>query len=157
MTNFEKHKDELLAFVHVNNTTPALVDGKFINCHSIDCSRCEFNSGRCMARFVEWLCEDDGELNIDMRDCNSCRYSDKTSDEYPCSVCKRVCIDKFEPKLKKTRQDKFLEHYPNAKKCYGVVDICPKDIDKHFYCKPQGHLIGGCTTCCQDYWFQEVE
>lgn len=154
MTNFEKHKDELLAFVYVNNTTPALVDGKFINCHSIDCSRCEFNSGRCMVRFVEWLYEDDGELNIDMRDCNSCRYSDKTSDEYPCSECRRSYHDKFELNPKKTRLLEFLEHYPNAElDSNGIPKILPCRIDKTYLMKCSS---SECGMCERAYWLQEV-
>lgn len=56
---------------------------------------------------------------------------------------------------KKTRQNEFLERYPNARKrnSNGVLDICPKGLDMRLDCK----FAEGCDICCQNYWLQEVE
>ena len=70
-------------------------------------------------------------------------------------------MDCFEPKKKsekepekktKTRQDEFLEHYPNA----NVLGIQPCSIEeKNFgeYCGKYDR----CSECVDDYWAQEVE
>ena len=161
MTNFEKHKNEIIKIIETSKSgIVGIKDGILVPCNMINCIECNLNidGSDCIHNFIKWLYEDDGEVGIDTRDCNSCKYTNKTIHESPCSECRRSYPDKFEPKLeKKTRQDEFLELYPNVKKCYGVVDICPKDLDKHFYCRSQELLSGGCITCCQDYWFQEVE
>ena len=166
MTNFEKHRDELLEFIHTNNTTPALVDGKFINCHSINCSRCEFSFGKCVARFVEWLYEDDGagcspDAGKSNGGCKGCHYEGNNILNMPCCHCERAIIDCFEPKKKpekkqerktKTRRDEFLEHYPNA----NVLGIQPCSIDKENsgeYCSK----YDWCSECVERYWSQEVE
>ena len=39
MTNFEKYKDEILAFVHKNVSTPAVVNGEFAKCSVTDCGK----------------------------------------------------------------------------------------------------------------------
>lgn len=152
MTNFEKYKEQLLSFNYVKGHTPAKKNGKLVRCINTHCIECDFVDGNCTTNFIKWLYE-----NCDKAECcENCAYFDtSTVGGSMCEVCDRNYSNQFKPKPKKTRQDEFLEHYPNAKRCYGVVDICPKDVDKHFSCKP---LSGGCTTCCQNYWWsQEVE
>lgn len=156
MTNFEKYKEELLSFIRNHRSTPARIDGAFVSCRGSSCEDCEYDSiGGCVVTFTKWLYEDDGEEHDR---CDGCEYEYKRGDKSPCTECCNNYTSKWErrPK-KKTRQDEFLERYPDAKKCYGVVNICPKDVDKHFYCRSQELLSGGCTTCHQDYWLQEVE
>ena len=139
------------------NFSVAMKNGILFTCTKIDCTECDFNitgDGYCGKNRFKWLYEDDGE---DRDCCDGCKYEYKREDESPCTECCNNYTSKFERRLKKTRQDEFLERYPNVRKCYGVVDICPKDLDMHFYCRSQELLSGGCTTCCQDYWLQEVE
>ena len=59
----------------------------------------------------------------------------------------------------KTRQDKFLEHYPHARaKKIGVLDICPKAIDIRVQCKSETGENGlSCPDCQKSYWLAEVE
>lgn len=157
MTNFEKYKDEIMKIATESNSNPARSDGIVIACEGLACSVCDFNGagiGKCRENCFNWLYEDDDEKHDG---CDGCKYEYKAEYESPCTECCNNYISKWERKPKKTRQDEFLEHYPNVKKCYGVVDICPKDLDMHFYCRSQELLSGGCITCCQDYWLQEVE
>lgn len=155
MTNFEKYKDEILKIVTKSHNNPAKKDGVIVACAGLDCKKCDFgDASKCRKNFLNWLYEDDGE---EPDGCNGCIYEDEGIDEYPCTKCRNNYTNKFRRRPKKTRQDEFLEHYPNAKKCYGAIDICPKDLDMHFNCRAQESLSGGCTTCCQDYWLQEVE
>lgn len=63
----------------------------------------------------------------------------------------------------KTRSSELLKHYPDATvDCHGMVDICPKAVDKN-YTPVNGccntHCDGGtsCDECCCEYWIQEVE
>ena len=154
MTNFEKYKDEILRIATESNSNPAKKDGVVVACEGLACTKCDFDGvGKCRENRFNWLYEDDGE---EPDGCNGCIYEDEGIDEYPCTKCRNNYTNKFRRRPKKTRQDEFLEHYPNAKKCYGVIDICPKDLDMHFNCRAQESLSGGCTTCCQDYWLQEV-
>lgn len=134
MTNYEKYKEDILRIATESNSNSAKKDGAVIACAGLKCKECDFgDASKCRKNYFNWLCEDDGE---EPDRCDGCKY------EY---------------RPKKTRQDKFLECYPNVRKCKGVIDVCPKDLDMHFYCRTEDSHSGGCTTCCQDYWLQEVE
>ena len=52
----------------------------------------------------------------------------------------------------KTRQDEFLEHYPNAWIEKDALVVCPQNVDQDFVC-PQG----GCYECQKQYWLTPVE
>lgn len=57
----------------------------------------------------------------------------------------------------KTRQDKFLEMFPNADLGYeGYLEIEPCNIDKSLFdnetCAPRD-----CEKCKKEYWLAEVE
>lgn len=54
----------------------------------------------------------------------------------------------------KTRQDKFLEMFPNASMHNTVIDICPCKVDHDYDCK---NTIGRCRECKKSYWLAEVE
>lgn len=57
----------------------------------------------------------------------------------------------------KTRQDVFLEQWPNAKIFIdGVLDICPIELDGHYPCKSTGIKMC-CQTCRQEFWSQKVK
>lgn len=155
MTNFEKYKRDILRIATESYSNPAKKDGVVVACVDLDCKECDFNNGgNCRKNQFKWLYEDDGEKPDG---CDGCKYEDKREDESPCTECCNNYTSKWERKPKKTRQDKFLECYPNVRKCKGVIDVCPKDLDVHFYCRTEDSHSGGCTTCCQDYWLQEVE
>lgn len=53
----------------------------------------------------------------------------------------------------KTRQDKFLVMFPNVSKDNGIIDICPKVVDKEY---PR-RCTGDCSNCLKSYWLAEVE
>lgn len=55
----------------------------------------------------------------------------------------------------KTRQDVFLEQYPNAPLSYGMIDIKPCQIVKNY---TYGSCsITDCPLCRKEFWSQEVE
>lgn len=58
---------------------------------------------------------------------------------------------------RKTRQDVFLEQWPNAKVSIdGVLDFCPLMLDKRYTC--QSTVVEmRCQSCCREFWMQEVE
>lgn len=53
----------------------------------------------------------------------------------------------------KTRQDKFLEIFPNTKLCNGVIQICPKSLGLIKQCLD----VDICPECHEKYWLAEVE
>lgn len=149
MTNFEKYKEELLSFNYAECNTPAKKNGKLMRCVDIPCIGCDFVDGNCTTNFIKWLYE-----NCDKAECcENCAYFDtSTVRGSMCEVCSRNYSNQFEPKPNKTRQDEFLEHYPNA----NVLGIQPCSIEeKKFgeYCSK----YDWCSECVYDYWTQEVE
>ena len=54
---------------------------------------------------------------------------------------------------RKTRQDAFLEHYPDAPLSYGIINIKPCQIVKNYVCCS----ITDCPQCRKEFWMQEVE
>lgn len=152
MTNFEKYKDRILNIVRETNAYPAIKNGAPVRCKDIlGCEGCDLKETSCRTGFFEWLYEDDGKQELT---CSSCKYEDKREDEYPCSQCSRNYTDLFKLKPKKTRQDEFLEHYPNAKKCKDILKICPAEVDIDYkVCETYSE----CPDCRRDYWLQEVE
>lgn len=63
----------------------------------------------------------------------------------------------------KTRQEKFLEMFPNAEiNKDGVIEIFPCNIEKDRYigdchsCSRE-HGFSGCSECRRNYWSEEVE
>lgn len=65
----------------------------------------------------------------------------------------------------KTRQDKFLEMFPNADVSLGYLDICPKKAmgtdwssePNCSYAVSQIRQIEICEECQKSYWLTEVE
>ena len=58
---------------------------------------------------------------------------------------------------RKTRQDVFLEQWPNAKVFVdGVLDICPLELDECYTCQSTD-LKMRCQSCRREFWMQEVE
>lgn len=57
---------------------------------------------------------------------------------------------------RKTRQDVFMEQWPNCMMGDDdVVGMCPRNVDKMYACN--GLLFAGCPDCRRDFWMQEVE
>lgn len=54
----------------------------------------------------------------------------------------------------KTRQDVFLEQYPEASCVDNILVSCPKVIDKNFSCSK---TCFNCAECRREFWMQEVE
>ena len=152
MTNFEKYKDEILKIVTEIDGIPAKEDGAIVACEGLDCGKCDFNNGgNCRKNQFNWLYEDDGE---EPDGCDGCKYEYKREDESPCKNCCNNYMSKWERRMKKTRQDKFLEHYPNEKKHKAILEICPDDVDVDYNGCESYPL---CGECQRDYWLQEVE
>ena len=58
---------------------------------------------------------------------------------------------------RKTRQDVFLEQWPNAKVFVdGVLDICPLELDECYTCQSTD-LKMRCQSCRRDFWMQVVK
>ena len=56
---------------------------------------------------------------------------------------------------RKTRQDVFLEQWPNAKVTEGLPG-CPQNVERT-YCPPCGCASVSCYQCRREFWMQEVE
>lgn len=57
---------------------------------------------------------------------------------------------------RKTRQDVFLEQWPNCMMGDDdVVGMCPRNVDKMYACN--GLALAGCPDCRRNFWMQEVE
>lgn len=58
---------------------------------------------------------------------------------------------------RKTRQDAFLEQWPNAKVFVdGVLDICPLELEECYTCQSTDLKIR-CQSCRRDFWMQVVK
>lgn len=151
MTNFEKYKDEIIKIVTESHSSPAKKDGVIVACAGLKCKECDFgDASKCRKNYFNWLCEDDGE---EPDGCDGCKYEYKREDESPCTKCCNNYMSKWESRPKKTRQDEFLEHYPNAKKCKDILKICPAEVEIYKVCETYSE----CPDCRRDYWLQEVE
>lgn len=59
---------------------------------------------------------------------------------------------------RKTRQDLFLEQYPNAKTSEkGTLYICPIFVDKNATIKYPCICSTNCSDCRREFWSQEAE
>ena len=157
MTNLEKYKDEIMKIIKTSRSGIAGIKGGIPTpCNMVSCSECDIGNrenSTCIHNFIKWLYEDDGEKTDG---CDGCIYEDEGIDKYPCSRCRNNFTNKFRRKPKKTRQDEFLEHYPDAAlDSEGALKIAPCWIERAYstsFCKK-----AGCDTCQRDYWLQEVE
>lgn len=96
---------------------------------SSDCTKCEYHGDRC-DNAIELL-----EKTVAM--------VEQWSQEHP----------------RKTRQDVFLEQWPN---CMidndGVVGICPRNVDNKCICNlERSYDFNGCPVCRRKFWMQKVE
>lgn len=57
---------------------------------------------------------------------------------------------------RKTRQDVFLEQWPNCMMDDGgFVGMCPRNVDKNYVCDLS--RSAACADCRREFWTQEVE
>lgn len=57
----------------------------------------------------------------------------------------------------KTRQDVFLEQWPNAKVFVdGVLQFCPQDLDSKWPCQSTD-IEMRCQSCRRKFWMHEAE
>lgn len=62
--------------------------------------------------------------------------------------------------LRKTRQDVFLEQWPEAMiESDGVIAICPTALDKSYGKTHCSHILtkAGCDSCRSKFWGEVVE
>lgn len=150
MTNFEKYKEELLSFDYAEGNSPAKKNGKLMRCADTHCTECDFSNGNCTTNFIKWLYENDDKAEC----CEDCAYFDtSTVRRSMCEVCNRNYSNQFKPKPKKTRQNEFLEHYPDA----NVFHIKPCNIEGKNFINEYCAKYDNCLDCANDYWLQEVE
>lgn len=116
-----------------------------------------------MAEYIERKKLEEAFDNADPDICES--YPDGYSDwgfsrENVRNVIRSVSAADAHPR--KTRQDLFLEQWPNATRdSGGVVNICPKLLDVDISCTDEETertgLCKPCDDCQYEFWMQEVE
>lgn len=67
MTNIEKRGQELLDFIAEHGYLPALVKGKFCNCSSVTCAKCDYDVSNmsCVVARELWLTSEYTEIPLD--------------------------------------------------------------------------------------------
>lgn len=91
-------------------------------------------------------------------DCTKCEWHGDRCDNAIEFFGKTVAVvEQWSRKhLRKTRQDVFLEQWPNCMMDDdGIVGMCPRNIDKMCVCNLS--QTGGCAYCRRKFWMQEVE
>ena len=112
---------------------------EFINEHRRMC-RTYFGCTGCLA------CNDDG----------SCKFSTTVGGEADEQIA--LLEEWAAAHLCKTRQDVFLEAFPNVRLVDGVVDIAPCQMEpKSYSIGVGGCKYAPCVICRQEFWSQEVE
>lgn len=88
--------------------------------------------------------------------CNNCPADKNAScDSFEWKEELATIVEKWSKENpRKTRQDVFLEQWPNAQCIDGILVFCPRWIDTCFSC-----LIDNvdCAACKYEFWTQEVE
>nr|DAP68452.1 MAG TPA: hypothetical protein [Caudoviricetes sp.] len=91
-------------------------------------------------------------------DCTKCQYHGDKCDN---------AIDLFEKTVavveqwsqehpRKTRQDVFMEQWPNCMMDDGgIIGMCPRNVDKMCVCNLSQSCR--CADCRREFWMQEVE
>lgn len=69
-------------------------------------------------------------------------------------------VEQWAKENTKTRQDIFLERYPEAKiRSDGIINISPCTVNKHYsnskWCKDDRTFVD-CNKCRKDYWNEVV-
>lgn len=78
-------------------------------------------------------------------------------DDYDPVIAVKVVEEWSVAHPRKTRQDVFLEQWPNAKVFVdGILDFCPQELDSHHPCQSTD-IEMRCQSCRRKFWMQEVE
>lgn len=103
---------------------------RFCNSHNGSCCKCELYNKRRVGYTCAWVLQ---------------HHTDEMN-EIILKWCKEHPV--------KTRQEKFLEMFPNAQLSNGkVLTVCPRDINKTF----NANCRNSCFDCKKSYWLAEVE
>lgn len=99
------------------------------------------------------------------KNCEGCPADNYGGEGIACIMIDKIDADRLIPIVeewsvthpRKTRQDKFLEQWPDAQVEFGVLQICPK-----YVVGPNGWWKDGCggvlcNACRREFWMQEVE
>ena len=90
--------------------------------------------------------------------CAKCQYhGDKCDNAIECFEKTVAVVEKWSQEHpRKTRQDVFMEQWPNCMMGDDdVVGMCPRNVDKMYACN--GLLFAGCPDCRREFWMQEVK
>lgn len=93
---------------------------------SSDCTKCEYHGDKCN-NVIDFLEKTVADV-------------EQWSREHPC----------------KTRQDVFLEQWPEAELVDGIIDINPCRLVAAFRLGSECHKTF-CSDCRREFWMQEVE
>lgn len=91
-------------------------------------------------------------------DCAKCQYhGDKCNNAIELLEKTVAVVERWSREHpRKTRQDVFLEQWPNCMMGDDdVIGMCPRNVDKMYACN--GLLFAGCPDCRREFWMQEVE
>lgn len=58
---------------------------------------------------------------------------------------------------RKTRQDLFLEQWPNAQFSNNVLKVCPEVIDNNFSCPLENNVGSNCPDCRRKFWLETLD
>lgn len=99
----------------------------------------------------------DGCPLVYTRECNEMRNMIDDSGKAVGKVAK--IVEKWSKEHpRKTRQDVFLEQWPEAKMEDGVLQLCPCTISAlHRNARGNCAMLCKCSDCRREFWTQEVE
>lgn len=85
------------------------------------------------------------------KNCSNCKHTNKSEDEFPCSVCVRNYIDKYEPitnydRIKSMSVEEMVDFWVDMVDC----DSCPVET----YCKKP--TFDSCKEKIKQWLLQEV-
>lgn len=104
---------------------------RFCDSHNGNCCKCELGDKRRVGYSCVWVL---------------CNHTDEAN---------KIILNWCKEHPVKTRQDKFLEMFPNARMYKNkYVNICPKSVDQMFKCNCNATE---CTDCRKSYWLAEVK
>lgn len=91
-------------------------------------------------------------------DCAKCEYHGDKCDNAIDLLGKTVAeVEQWSKEHpRKTRQDVFLEQWPEAELVYGIIDVNPCRLVAAFRLGQECHKTS-CYDCRREFWMQEVE
>lgn len=99
--------------------------------------------------------------------CKECPAFNVCEDDLCCAVAQESTLDATDQIAmiedwsaahpRKTRQDVFLEHWPEAELVNGCLAICPKRISANYRNGNADCTNRSCADCLYKFWMHEVE